>query len=130
MINNSEFIAIIDDSEIFRNTVKKMLINFEYEFLEGSNGEEGLEVIKDFRDKISLLIIDLNMPKLNGIQVIEKMHQESIGKDIPIILFTSEPPKEFEDLRSRIPNLKAWMMKPIMEPKFIAVANLLLKNEN
>mgnify|MGYP001172159593 FL=1 len=123
-----KFIAIVDDSDFFRNSVKKILSDFDCYFLEACDGEEGFKVIKKNHNSIGLLIIDLNMPKLNGIQVLEKMFSESIGKEIPVILFTSEPPKEFDKLRKRITNLRAWMLKPIMEKKFTIVARKLLKN--
>ena len=126
MKKDENLIVIVDDSEIIRNGIKNCLIATDYQFVEAVDGLEGIEVVKKFGDKISLLIIDLNMPKLNGIEMMEEMSSHSIGNDIPKILLTSEPPHEFLSLKTRIPNLQAVMMKPIMEQKFIAVINKII----
>ena len=117
------FIVLVDDSQIFRNSIKSSLSQFDYQFIEGNDGEEGLQIFKDFVGKISLLIVDLNMPKMNGIKMMEKMTSLSLGIEIPKILITSEPPKDFELLRKTIPQLKCWIVKPIVEKKFSFVVN-------
>ena len=126
MNNDEKLIVIVDDSEVIRNGLKNCLIATDFRFIEAVDGEDGIEAVKKHDGKISLLIIDLNMPKLNGIEMMEKLAANSIGNDIPKILLTSEPPQEFLSLRSRIPNLQAVMMKPIMEAKFISVVQKLI----
>ena len=123
---SKKFIAIIDDSKPMREAIINYLTKTDFQFIEAVDGEDGIEVVKKNDGKISLLIIDLNMPKLNGIEMMEKLAANSIGNDIPKILLTSEPPQEFLSLRSRIPNLQAVMMKPIMEAKFISVVQKLI----
>ena len=123
---SKKFIAIIDDSKPMREAIINYLTKTDFQFIEAVDGEDGIEVVKKHDGKISLLIIDLNMPKLNGIEMMEKLAANSIGNDIPKILLTSEPPQEFLSLRSRIPNLQAVMMKPIMEAKFISVVQKLI----
>ena len=126
MKSDEKIIVIVDDSEVIRNGLKNCLIAMDFQFIEAIDGENGIEVVKNNDGKISLLIIDLNMPKLSGIEMMEKLAANSIGNDIPKILLTSEPPQEFLSLRSRIPNLQAVMMKPIMEAKFISVVKKLI----
>ena len=126
MKSYEKLIVIVDDSEVIRNGLKNCLIAMDFQFIEAIDGENGIEVVKNNDGKISLLIIDLNMPKLSGIEMMEKLAANSIGNDIPKILLTSEPPQEFLSLRSRIPNLQAVMMKPIMEAKFISVVKKLI----
>ncbi len=126
MKSYEKLIVIVDDSEVIRNGLKSCLIAMDFQFIEAIDGENGIEVVKNNDGKISLLIIDLNMPKLSGIEMMEKLAASSIGNDIPKILLTSEPPQEFLSLRSRIPNLQAVMIKPIMEAKFISVVKKLI----
>ena len=126
---NEKFIAIVDDSKPMRSAITSHLANTNFQFIEAVDGLDGIELVKKYSGKISLLIIDLNMPKLNGIEMMEELAANSIGNDIPKILLTSEPPNEFLSLKSRIPNLKGWMVKPIMEQKFIFVVNKILKDQ-
>ena len=126
MNSDEKLIVIVDDSEVIRNGLKNCLIAMDFQFIEAVDGENGIEVVKNNDGKISLLIIDLNMPKLSGIEMMEELAANSIGNDIPKILLNSEPPQEFLSLRSRIPNLQAVMMKPIMEAKFISVVKKLI----
>ncbi|MDC0253589.1 response regulator [Bacteriovoracales bacterium] len=126
---SKKFIAIIDDSKPMREAIINYLTKTDFQFIEAVDGEDGIEVVKKNDGKISLLIIDLNMPKLNGIEMMEKLAVNSLGNDIPKILLTSEPPQEFLSLRSRIPNLRGWMVKPIMEQKFIAIVNKILEEQ-
>ena len=123
-----KFIVLVDDSLIFRNSIKSCLDQYDYQFIEGNNGEEGVQIFKDFVGKISLLIVDLNMPKMNGIKMMEKMTNLSLGLDIPKILITSEPPKNFDVLRKTIPKLKCWIVKPIVEKKFSSVVHKVIND--
>ena len=83
---NEKFIAIVDDSEPMRSAIASHLANTNFQFIEAVDGRDGIELVKKYSGKISLLIIDLNMPKLNGIEMMEKLAANSIGNDIPKIL--------------------------------------------
>jgi signal transduction histidine kinase/ActR/RegA family two-component response regulator len=62
----SETILLADDELILRDLGKNILANLGYHVLEAADGQEALEIYKEHRRTISLVLLDLNMPKLNG----------------------------------------------------------------
>ena len=64
-------IMIVDDEEIIQESIKDALEDEGYKFVSAFNGQEGLELYKEH--KPSLIILDLRMPKMNGIQFLDKL---------------------------------------------------------
>lgn len=81
-------VIIVDDFENTCWVIKNAIENNNYEILTASNGAEALTYF-DGR-QIDLLITDLNMPELNGIQLIHKVKEMTQYEFIPIILLTTE----------------------------------------
>ncbi len=75
-------ILTIDDEENIRDSFRMFLEDYDYQVLEAKNGQEGLEVFH--REKPDLVICDLRMPEMDGLEVIEKIKQSS--PDTPIIV--------------------------------------------
>ena len=83
-------VAIVDDSEEIRESViKELRSTGNYDILTAEDGLLGLEVIKNNQD-ISLIITDINMPNMNGIEMLEALHKEKICLDTPKIVLTTE----------------------------------------
>ena len=89
-------ILIVDDSEINRAILREILCD-EYILIEAVNGIEALELIKKNREDLVLVLLDLMMPELDGMGVLEKMNQDDIIGDIPVIMITAESAAEFID---------------------------------
>ncbi len=77
-------ILVIDDEQAVLNVTKKALELEDFKVLAASDGQEGLEIIKKQHEEISLILLDLTMPKLNGKELID--HLKLTYPDIPIIL--------------------------------------------
>lgn len=77
-------ILIIDDEEAVRQTLVHILETEGIPTFEASNGLTGLELYKQNRDKIALVILDLSMPDMNGAEVFEKLRTEN--QQVPIML--------------------------------------------
>ncbi len=75
-------ILTIDDEENIRDSFRMFLEDYDYQILEAKNGREGLEVFN--REKPDLVICDLRMPEIDGLEVIEKIKNSS--PDTPIIV--------------------------------------------
>ena len=75
-------ILTIDDEENIRDSFRMFLEDYDYQILEAKNGKEGLEVF--YREKPDLVICDLRMPEIDGLEVIEKIKNSS--PDTPIIV--------------------------------------------
>ncbi len=88
-IANKNCILIIDDDFINRELLKN-IFSSQYSFEEAEDGVEGLEQISKFKDKLCAIILDVQMPKLSGIEVLKKMSIEGITEEIPTFLITAQ----------------------------------------
>ena len=78
-------ILIVDDSEINREILKE-----DYRILEAANGEECLEQLERYGTGISLVLLDIVMPEMDGFEVLAAMNQNHWIEDIPVIMISSE----------------------------------------
>jgi len=82
-------ILIVEDEEINRAILNEMFYR-NYDALEATNGQEALELIEQHRDSIAVILLDVIMPVMDGVQFMEEMHRRDWIKDIPIVLITAE----------------------------------------
>ena len=82
-------ILIVDDSEINREILKEILKE-DYRILEVANGEECLEQLERYGTGISLVLLDIVMPEIDGFEVLAAMNQNHWIEDIPVIMISSE----------------------------------------
>lgn len=78
-------ILIIDDEQSIRNTLREILEYEKYDVKEAKNGEEGLQILK--KEKFDVALCDIKMPKMDGIEVLEKIQEEGI--DTPFIMISA-----------------------------------------
>lgn len=84
MSANKKTVLITEDEEEIRSLVRVYLENYGYNVLEAKNGEEALQLISE---KIDLIILDLMMPKLDGIEVLKRVRKEN---NMPIIIVSAK----------------------------------------
>ena len=84
-----ETILVIDDEEMVRHTVGQFLRHGGYAVLEGVDGKDGLEVFERERDNISLVLLDLSMPHMSGVEVLARLRR--LSPDVKVALFTGYP---------------------------------------
>jgi len=107
-------ILIVDDSANIRKLVRVIIKRAgDYEYLEAVDGREGLE--KALKYKPDLIILDLIIPKIYGIELIRKIKAHKETKDIPIIILTSETTYEAVE-QAKEAGADIFMGKPF-EPK-------------
>lgn len=82
-------ILIVDDSEINREILSAMLEN-EFDILEAENGEQCLEMLSQYGTGISLVLLDIVMPGMDGFEVLSVMNRKHLIDDIPVIIISSE----------------------------------------
>lgn len=87
-------VLIIDDSEMNRELLKEMLHD-RYEILEAADGEEGLALLYELGTKISLVLLDVVMPKVGGFDVLAVMQRERWLDDIPVMMISAEDSPAF-----------------------------------
>lgn len=91
--------VLVVDDEIINRELLGAILKQEYEVLYAANGREALDIINKNHDKISLVLLDLLMPELNGYDVIKTLQADSKLKKIPVIVLTSEKSAEVESLQ-------------------------------
>lgn len=98
LVYNSKTILVVDDSNIIRNFVKRI---FSEEYNVGS-AEDGLEAIKIIEankdnDMIEAILLDLNMPKLDGFGVLDYLKDNNLLKTMPVSIISGDSTKETID---------------------------------
>lgn len=108
-------ILIIDDSlmdrKIIASTLKKGGV--ENEILEAQNGEEGLQVLAKNRSEIGLILLDWQMPVMDGIEFMEGVVKVPAVASIPIVMISASGSDENKkQARTVNPNLAGYVVKP------------------
>jgi len=85
-------VLAVDDSKTIRKIVSKAFSTYDCEVMEAENGIEGLSLAS--RDKPDLIILDITMPVMNGVEMLGKLKGQPDLKDIPVIMLTAESGKE------------------------------------
>ena len=86
-------LLIIDDLEMNRELIGN-LFKKKYEIVEACDGDEALEYMRENSSKIITILLDLVMPKVNGIEVLKTMRREKIAEDIPVFIITADNSEE------------------------------------
>ena len=97
-INGKRQLLVVEDEIINRQILVHML-DSEFEVLQAADGEEALQVIRENHDTLSLVLLDLMMPNMNGIDVLKYMKADIQLQRIPVIVLTSEEQAEVESLK-------------------------------
>lgn len=82
-------ILIVDDMEINREILAGILGD-EYTVITAENGEQAMEMIAQYREKIRMILLDLVMPVMDGYAVLQKMKEQSLISRIPVLIITAE----------------------------------------
>lgn len=91
-------ILIVDDEEINREILGN-IIQSEYKVIYAADGKEALEKIHSEGNSISLVLLDLLMPVMDGNEVLKAMNEEGLITEIPVIVLTSEKSSEIQSLK-------------------------------
>ena len=91
-------ILVVDDSNIIRNFVKRIFSD-KYNVGTAKDGEEAIQIIKANQDNdfIETILLDLNMPKVDGFAVLEFMRQNQLLKKMPVPIISGDSTKETID---------------------------------
>lgn len=82
-------ILIVDDAEMNRDILSEMLKD-EYEIMEARNGQEAIDILTNFYSDIQLVLLDMNMPVMNGERVLQIMRDHLWLERIPVICISSD----------------------------------------
>ena len=120
----SKTILVVDDSSSIRTVVKAALTGAGYDVIEGVDGKDGLSKLKG--QKIHLVISDVNMPNMDGLEMVRQLKAMPDYKFTPVCMLTTESEKS-KVAEGKAAGAKAWIVKPFNPPKLLdAVAKLVL----
>ena len=85
-------VLAVDDSKTIRKIVSKAFSTYDCEVMEAENGIEGFSTAS--REKPDLIILDITMPVMNGVEMLGKLKGQADLKDIPVIMLTAESGKD------------------------------------
>ncbi len=120
-------ILVVDDSASLRRVVNLALTAAGYEIIEAGDGVEGLKKLAALAGKkIHLIISDVNMPRMDGIEFVTELKKQSAFKFTPVIMLTTEGDDEIKQA-GRMAGAKAWIIKPFNPDQMLnAVSKLIL----
>lgn len=103
-------ILIADDSETFRYTLSSDLKERGYTVHQASDGIEALKLLRQ-TERIDLIILDVNMPGADGLEVLEVCQKENLLKDKIVFMLTANSSNDLKE-RGKMLGVKAWITKP------------------
>jgi two-component system chemotaxis response regulator CheY len=123
--NMTQTILVVDDSSSLRQVVRLTLEVSGYKMLEATNGKEALAILEKTA-QINLIVSDLNMPIMNGLEFAAKVKEMPIHKFTPILMLTTEVSDEKKEI-AKASGVKAWMTKPFTPATFMKAVEKLSK---
>ncbi len=117
-------VLTVDDSKTIRMIVKKAFKQYDCELFDAENGVEGLATAA--KEKPGLIVLDITMPVMNGIEMLEKLKNEPELKDIPVIMLTAESGKD-NVMQIVKMGVKDYMVKPFKGEELIARVEKIMK---
>ena len=121
-------ILLIDDDEIERIKFKKVCkdISFPCSIIEAVNGKEGLEFITAEKKAFNIIVLDLHMPKMNGLELLEKVKTNIKFKNIPIIIMSNS--EDSDELKKCYDyGISGYFTKPAQYSKYAKKVKSVLK---
>ena len=118
-------VLVVDDESRMRKLVKDFLVKKDYTVIEASNGEEALDIFYEQND-ISLILLDVMMPKLDGWQVCREIRRES---KVPIIMLTAKSEEQDELLGFEL-GVDEYITKPFNPKILVARVDAILRRTN
>lgn len=119
-------ILIVDDSPAMRQTIARALSLAGYSTLEASDGQDALDRIKD-GEPIALALVDVNMPRLDGISLVRELRAMPHTRSIPILMVATEPRRERRE-EARQAGATGWILKPFRPESLVSRVRELLSH--
>src|SRR5438045_8718717 len=117
-------ILVVDDSKLLHRMFEMMLR--QYPLVHAYDGKEALERLAESKD-VDLVLLDMNMPRMNGLELLEAMKADERRKRIPVVLVTTEGSDE-QTQRGLEAGAAAYVKKPLRNEELHAVVKQLTRH--
>ncbi|HYH46273.1 MAG TPA: response regulator [Thermoanaerobaculia bacterium] len=108
-------VLVVDDSKLMHKMYEVMLR--QYPLVYAWDGREALECLREHRD-IELVILDINMPNMNGLQLLEAMKSDAVLAGTPVIIITTEG-SSADTARGIAAGAAAYLTKPFVTEEIL-----------
>ncbi len=120
----TKVIMTADDSASVRQMVSFTLRQAGYDVVEAVDGEDALTKLRS--NKVNILVTDLNMPKMDGIELIRQVRNDARYKFMPIIMLTTES-QVSKKQEGKAAGATGWIVKPFRPEQLLAVIKKVLR---
>lgn len=122
-MKTKQIILLVEDDTIDQATVKRALkdIKVTNDLFIVNNGEEAIDFLKDSKNVLpGIILLDLNMPRMNGIEFLKIIKKDELLKSIPVIVLTTSN-EENDRVESFKLSVAGYMTKPVDYIQFVEV---------
>lgn len=120
-MTNNKPILLVEDDQVDAMTVKRAIrqIKMKHPLVHAENGEEALDYLKNGNnEKPWIILLDLNMPRMNGLEFLQVAKKDDVLKSIPVVVLTTS--KEQQDrIASFNFSVAGYMIKPVDYAQFV-----------
>lgn len=120
-MTNNKPVLLVEDDQVDAMTVKRAIrqIKMKHPLVHAENGEEALEYLKNQNnEKPWIILLDLNMPRMNGLEFLQIAKKDDVLKSIPVVVLTTS--KEQQDrIASFNFSVAGYMIKPVDYAQFV-----------
>ncbi|MCK4664312.1 MAG: response regulator [Bacteroidales bacterium] len=117
-------ILIVDDSESIREVISFTLENAGYKIDKAMDGKEALKLLDG--TEYNLVITDLHMPVMNGLELIKEIRSMEQYKFVPILFLTTESQTE-KKMEAKNSGATGWIIKPFVPDKLLMAVNKVIR---
>ena len=115
-------VLTIDDSRTMREMLRQALQASGFHVVQAEDGVHGIEVLQAMEREPDVIITDVNMPRMDGLQFIEEVRADAARRAIPILVLTTENDAE-KKARARRAGATGWIVKPFDPVKLVDAVN-------
>lgn len=100
---------VVDDSPTMRSMIKAALDQIDFESITAQDGEKALKIIGD--KEVDLIVTDILMPNMDGIELIKNLRERSASKFVPILVISTEGSTDIKN-SGKEAGATGWIIKP------------------
>ncbi len=119
----AKVIMTVDDSASVRQMVRFTLTGAGYDVVEAGDGQEALNKLE--KTSVNMLLTDLNMPEMDGIELIRKVRAMQAYRFVPIVMLTTESQQQKKQ-EGKAAGATGWIVKPFKPEQLLAVVRKVL----
>ena len=124
-LTESIVLLVVDDSLTLRRGLSRTLEKFGYQVCQAADGQEALELLQQ-KDSVNLIVCDVEMPRLNGFELLNKLRVNSHLSNIPVVMLTSRSGTKYRQIASEL-GASAYLTKPYSENELLSIITDILK---